>query len=318
MQNQRIVSDCDPGPDDAVALSLLKAVRPESMTVITSYGCGSIEHSTRNAAGFLDALKLPSPHQLIRGAAGPLHVHPHRGANLPTFFGANGFNNVELEPTGRVVLQDPTRDLYAALQPGGIHYCLTGPCTNLARLIQADPEYVQSKIERLYVMGGVLRGQGNEGPEGDKYAEFNFYLDAKAARIVLGAGIPTSLVTWEAAQSFLLPRSTIEGLNPKTASAEILVDTMRSFFKLYMNDNHQDATSEPSLILSDGIVTLDLMDAGLTNREPITVNLHADQQNYGRLVEDLSGKGFLIDYVTLKTPSKAVSYLVEHLNAGRE
>ena len=257
---------------------------------------------------------MPLSPQLIRGAEGPLNAHPHLGTGLPTFFGKNGFNDVELESRSRVILQDPSNDLYAALQPGGIHYCLTGPCTNLAKLLQADPEYVRAKIERLYVMGGVLKGQGNEGPNEDKYAEFNFYLDAEAARIVLGSGIPTSLVTWDAAQSFLLPRSAIEKLKPRSASAEILVETMKAFFPLYNNDNHQEANREASLILSDGIVALDLMNAGFTDRKEISVDLLTDKQQYGRLVENTTGTGSPIDYVTLKQPRRAVSFLLDHLS----
>jgi inosine-uridine nucleoside N-ribohydrolase len=251
------------------------------------------------------------------GADSPLHPHPHRGTELPTFFGDNGFNNITFEPNDRIIGQNASEDLRAALAPGEIHYCLTGPCTNLASLIIEDPDYVKVKIERLDVMGGVLRGTGNEGPDGDKYAEFNFYLDAKAASIILGSGIPISLVTWDAAQFFQLSRSSIDQLRPKSSAAEHLVEAMQNFFALYRNDNHQNVNSEPALILSDAIVGFDLMGGDFTSREDIYVNLVTEDARYGELVETQPGTGHRVTYVKLKEPEKAISFLTQLLNSSR-
>ena len=45
---------------------------------------------------------------------------------------------------------------------------------------------------RLFVMGGTKDGQGNVTPA----AEYNFYVDPEAAKIVMGAGFPLILVDW--------------------------------------------------------------------------------------------------------------------------
>ena len=73
--------------------------------------------------------------------------------------------------------------------------CVTGPLTNVAKLLIEHPE-CRSGIERIVVMGGCLgplgpfRRFGNITP----YAEFNFFMDPDAADYVLGSGLPVTLL----------------------------------------------------------------------------------------------------------------------------
>ncbi len=314
MSGNPVVYDCDPGPDDAVNIFLASSLPQfRNANVVTSFGCGSVTDSSQNAVGFLDALKYPDI-PVIHGASEPMQRHPLRGEDLPRFFGSNGFNDISL--SGAAVPEgDPTKRLHDLLRAGNVEYFLTGPCTNLAKLILQDPEYAKSQISRLYIMGGALRGTGNEGPkdsEGKQWAEFNFYLDAIAANVVLSSGIPISLVTWDTAQKFAVPKSTIDSLTPKSEAASVLVDTMKAFFSIYKNDKHQEATAEPSFILSDAITHMDSLQVGLTSREPVSVRVIEGGQDVGRLVEDSEG-GHTVDYVTLREPERAISYLVEQL-----
>jgi inosine-uridine nucleoside N-ribohydrolase len=59
----------------------------------------------------------------------------------------------------------------------------TGPLTNVALALAAEPALAQ-RIDRLVLMGGAHLG-GNVTP----VAEFNFWADPEAARLVLSAGI---------------------------------------------------------------------------------------------------------------------------------
>ena len=65
----------------------------------------------------------------------------------------------------------------------------TGPLTNVAQAIQRDVETMR-RLRALTVMGGAIRVPGNVGP----VSEFNFAVDPEAAAIVLGAGLPMTLV----------------------------------------------------------------------------------------------------------------------------
>jgi purine nucleosidase len=72
--------------------------------------------------------------------------------------------------------------------PGELTLLAQAPLTNLAAAVVRDPDFA-SKVDHLVVMGG---GLGNITPA----AEFNFYVDPEAAKIVAGAGFRLTLFTW--------------------------------------------------------------------------------------------------------------------------
>ena len=72
--------------------------------------------------------------------------------------------------------------------PGELNLLAQAPLTNIAAAVTRDPSIAQ-KVKRLWIMGG---GVGNITPA----AEFNFYVDPEAAKIVFKAGFPITLFTW--------------------------------------------------------------------------------------------------------------------------
>jgi purine nucleosidase len=72
--------------------------------------------------------------------------------------------------------------------PGELNVLAQAPLTNIAAAVVRDPS-IATKVKRLWVMGG---GTGNITPA----AEFNFYVDPEAAKIVFAAGFPITLFTW--------------------------------------------------------------------------------------------------------------------------
>ncbi len=85
-----------------------------------------------------------------------------------------------------------------------------GPLTNLADLFQLDPQ-VPGKIKMIYVMGGAFDVPGNLSaalPSArNKTAEFNMYVDPRAANLVLASGAPLTLVPLDAADQVPLDTS---------------------------------------------------------------------------------------------------------------
>ncbi|KAJ3686872.1 hypothetical protein LUZ61_016036 [Rhynchospora tenuis] len=85
------------------------------------------------------------------------------------------------------------------LSPGEKIFFLTnGPLTNLATIILSDTE-ATSKIESIVIVGGhVASNSGDKGNvytvPSNNYAEFNFFLDPRAAKTVVQSGIKTTLV----------------------------------------------------------------------------------------------------------------------------
>lgn len=83
----------------------------------------------------------------------------------------------------------------------------TAPLTNLARALTKAPQ-IRDHIERVYILGGAINLKGNlEGKHQgyyNRYAEYNFFLDAKAAEIVLSSHLPITLLPLDALANIAL------------------------------------------------------------------------------------------------------------------
>lgn len=73
--------------------------------------------------------------------------------------------------------------------PGELTILAIGPMTNIALALRLKPE-VETEIKQIVFMGGNIRVAGNASPA----AEFNFWFDPEAARIVLRSRIPKKVM----------------------------------------------------------------------------------------------------------------------------
>jgi len=74
-------------------------------------------------------------------------------------------------------------------KPGEVTVLALGPLTNIAMALRLRPD-IETKIKRIVMMGGAFRVPGNVS----QYAEFNFWFDPEAARIVLRSRIPKKVM----------------------------------------------------------------------------------------------------------------------------
>ncbi len=74
-------------------------------------------------------------------------------------------------------------------QPGELTILAIGPMTNIAMALRMKPD-IETKIKRIVFMGGNVKVPGNATP----MAEFNFWFDPEAARIVLRSRIPQKIM----------------------------------------------------------------------------------------------------------------------------
>ena len=81
---------------------------------------------------------------------------------------------------------------------------MTGPLTDLARALDAAPE-IETKIEKLYWMGGSLDGHGNVVQvNADGTQEWNAFWDPYAVERVLASNIPMEVIGLESSEELQL------------------------------------------------------------------------------------------------------------------
>ncbi|WP_243982599.1 nucleoside hydrolase [Streptomyces sp. NEAU-YJ-81] len=217
----RVIIDCDPGIDDAIALMLAYASPELDIAgVCTVAGNVGLDQVVDNALRLCDVIGGPAADTpVLRGYAGPLARVP-RHPDEPVH-GAYGLGGVELPAAGRAAqpghavdwMADQIRD-----RPGEITLIATAPLTNVAALLHAHPD-TRTRLTEIVVMGGAAFAPGNTTPA----AEFNFHADPEAARYVTEAGVPLRIVGLDVTRQALTPLADAQALiadgAPVTAAA---------------------------------------------------------------------------------------------------
>ncbi|UFT99698.1 nucleoside hydrolase [Radiobacillus kanasensis] len=130
--------------------------------------------------------------------------------------------------------------------PGEINLLAIAPLTNIALAIKKDPTIVP-EIAHLYIMGGTNNALGNITPA----AEYNFFVDPEAARIVLNAGIPITMVGWEMCTKYsLMFDSDHEEISQiETKGAQFFQDVNKVVKEFNKKVHRLDGTTHPDVLL---------------------------------------------------------------------
>lgn len=200
MPKHRIILDCDPGRDDALAIAMVLASAAEiELAGITAVaGNVPLALTYRNARFVCDLCGFPGV--LVQaGADRPLVREPVTGTRAHGESGLEGMAvNVPpaaVEPGGAVAFM---AEVLRAAEDDEITLVAIGPLTNLAVLVTEFPELLP-KLRQIVLMGGASRAGGNVTPA----AEFNVYADPHAAARVLGCGRPMTIVSLDATHQVL-------------------------------------------------------------------------------------------------------------------
>lgn len=219
MQPRKVIIDCDPGIDDAVALLLaLFDPRLEVLAVTAVGGSVGAEQATANVqslVSFLDPPRLP------RFGVAPADVVP---AETPySLHGPGGLGGAELP---RVQLHGghaSEKVIWECLKanPREVTILALGPLTNIARVFTRDPSIV-ALVGGLVISGGTAHATGNASP----VADFNFFCDPQAARHVIREPVAKTVVPLETSSQLLFGFDLLERLPREFSRAGKLLRQM--------------------------------------------------------------------------------------------
>jgi purine nucleosidase len=184
---QRLLLDVDTGIDDAVALLYLLATPGVSIEAIT---CTAGNVGARQVAINNLALLELCGHAGVEVAIGsevPLEVPL---VTTEETHGDQGIGYAVLPPPRGSISGRHAVDVWleaVRCHPGQITALVTGPLTNLALALRAEPE-LPMLLKGLVIMGGAFNYPGNTTP----VAEWNIHVDPHAAKEVFAAyeGLP--------------------------------------------------------------------------------------------------------------------------------
>lgn len=189
---RRFLIDTDTASDDAVALVMAlrhPAVAVEAVTVVA--GNVGLDQAVQNALYTVELCGSDTP--VHAGAAGPL-MRDLETAQV--IHGEDGMGDCGLFLEGRTPTPGRAVDVIVDTilgSPGEVTLVALGPLTNVATSLARAPEIVDA-VDRVVIMGGTgLSGAGNVTP----LAEYNFWADPEAARMVLRSGLNVELVGWD-------------------------------------------------------------------------------------------------------------------------
>jgi len=199
---QPVVIDTDMAADDWLAILFLLSHPDVDVKAVTVTGAGEASCPTgAQHARSLVALAGRPGIPVACGRQTPLvgdHAFPASWReNVDDLFG------LTLPENNRAPSDESAVDLLSRVlrgSPQKVHLITLGPLTNVGEMLAAEPELAM-KLEMITVMGGAVEVAGNVGSSSrieNDVAEWNFYVDPRAAAAVLGSGAPVTLVPLDA------------------------------------------------------------------------------------------------------------------------
>ena len=299
---KKIILDCDPGHDDAVAIMLAAASDKIEILGITCVAGNATLENTK-----LNALKVCS---LI----GKSNINIYAGADKPIKFelvtAAHVHGKTGLDIDGSTIqINNNYRIPYVSAvdfimdtclsQTEPIYICPTGPLTNIALALQKEPK-IKKNIQQIVFMGGVGMSLGNVTPA----AEFNIYVDPHAADIVLHSGIPLIMLGLDVTHKVMVNDEIIANIKKNGNKSSYFFADLMNFYSKFHRKLYEIEESP----LHDPCVIAYLIDPSLFKGRFVNVEVEKESTlTRGKTVVDWLG-------ATNRKPNCIVMNEVSHKN----
>ncbi|MGP5163155.1 uridine-preferring nucleoside hydrolase UriH [Arthrobacter rhombi] len=261
---RKIILDCDPGHDDAVAI-LLAHGNPdiELLAVTTVVGNQTLAKVTQNAlsvgtiagmTGIPFAAGCDRP--LVRQVETAGDIHGETGMDGP----AQPEPAIELDRRHAVDLIIETIMAHA---PGTITLVPTGGLTNIAMAARKEPRIVE-RVREVVLMGG-----GYHAGNWSAVAEFNIIIDPEAAHIVFNEDWPVVMVGLDLTHQALATDEVVARIESiGTGPAKFVRELMDFFAQAYQD--HQGFDFPP---VHDPCAVAYVIDPTIVSTVKVPVNI---------------------------------------------
>jgi len=276
-----VIFDTDFGmvpQDDSFALMLaLHSPEIEILGVTTVAGNFSVEQATADALRLLEI-------------DGRTDVAVYRGANMPLLHEKSEFATTrhgewwsDAAPTpppgGFARRKEETRSAAQYIvdtvnaRPGAITIMAIGPMTNVAMALRQEPG-LAARIKQVYIMGGAVASLPDGGGNITPNAEFNFWVDPEAAKVVLRSGVPIVLSPLNVSRKTHLDREWYGRLVAAEGPFTRLIrERMGPVF---------DKDPDKTVLMYDQVTVASLVDPTLVKAAELYVDVDANHDlNYG-------------------------------------
>jgi purine nucleosidase len=268
----RILLDCDPGHDDAIALLLaLASPEVELLGVTTVAGNQTLEKTTANAIRVLEFVGRDVP--VAAGADRPLVREQVVASNV---HGETGLDGPDLPPPQASPLEQHAVDFLAERireHGGAVTLVPTGPLTNVALLLALHPD---ARPDRIVLMGGAI-AEGNVTPA----AEFNIWCDPEAAARVFASGIDVTMIGLDITHKALFTPAHVARLEGRVG--EMVSELMRFYGEFHRTVYNFDGSP-----IHDAVAVAHVLRPELVRTERLNTEIDVESELCrGRTVVDV-------------------------------
>lgn len=259
----KLLIDCDPGHDDAVAI-LYAARHLDVVGISTVFGNQTVEKTTLNTLRLLTLAGLAIP--VAQGCGVPL---VGEAPLAPDTHGASGLDGVDLPAPDREPVSEHAAEFIirmARKHAGALSLAITGAHTNAALALRLEPRLAQW-LRRITIMGGTT-GIGNLRPQ----ACVNILSDPEAAHVVFTSGVPIFWIGYDLTRTVLIGETEIAALRQGGRVARAVADIAHWYRARQRSVNGIDGAP-----MHDSCAIVPLIRPALIRYEPVPLAIELNQ-----------------------------------------
>jgi len=247
--SRKVIIDCDPGIDDAIALMIaLFDPRLDVVAITSTAGNVNADQAYTNLQALIECIDPPRRPRLAMGP-GPRLAPPVDSTFL---HGSDGLAEMHLN-VAKLHQTHPAEKLISdevRAFPDEVTILCLGPMTNVANCLQRDPTFA-SQVGQIIVMGGSLNGIGNVTP----CAEFNCHFDAESARRVMHSKTTKTMVPLDITSQVTFGIDLLDHIPKKESRVTELLNQILPFsFR-----SHRRHLAQEGICLNDAVALVALL-----------------------------------------------------------